>query len=311
MNTDDALRQTSDPPVALQNETWWVYWSDLSICYCLWRAGDDKAKKVKLWHKLLDKDERHLLQTRLSKETSNRSDEDSLLGVIHHLSPTWWRGWHPNLNLRVRSWSRNQYPTMDGEKIAVVLEPTGMTLVLTDPPCGRSHEIVDLQRQPDVDGDARFQVRRRNLTEDRVDLSVKILRADRKAQLWMTPYMEVVDNELINCHDAFRSALSKIAGTGLSPPDLSACVSALIDQYAKDWARKRGSVFFHADFPPIEYRVEPERRVIDTIISSNGKRLLFTLGLKDPFLRNCEEVEVGTEKKSTKDWPCGVLLAKT
>jgi hypothetical protein len=214
---------------------WKVRWHAFDDCDALWhRLAPD------LWDDLLDELEPAQLATCFEQDgTVGQTDS-----LIHHMrdvliarsqGPSSGRPcslwdettWPAELTVGVRAWSQTTTPTLHGHPVSCVLAPSAFYLMLPIPDTGR-HDTGEEKDRPTFEiqsyasemREGQFvQVAKvkmaaaggRTQTFSVPTLSGRYDVARERQQLWMDPFMKVIDNDMLAASDAnadaFRQAV--------------------------------------------------------------------------------------------------------
>jgi hypothetical protein len=287
---------TLDTANAAPMTSWSLEWRYLSDYSCMWRGGVDD-----LWYKLLCT-EKSYLETRMETDHSPDSTTDSL-GTPSHMTtavqasmnqreastnpPEYdWDAWDGNLPVGVRAWAQGVHSAggpADG--VSAVLTTTGFYLIfspsaLQGAPYLSGHSL-NLSYDEGLASTTLVDTKSCN-TEQPVTL--RTLPGDREKELWLDPFMELVDNGLLAGSASFRAEIRGYEG--------KANESDLIRDTIHD-----AQPNFLADYPSMVFAVDGQKSIGDSTFSYDGTNLTLTLGAKEPA--------GPTSPEKAPKWPCG------
>ena len=278
----------------------WYYFGD---CACVWKG----EHRDLLWSSLFSFPAH--VPDRIRHE-DNADNGLSLIGTIERLMRgnrellrSKWKSWHKGIQVVSRVWPEGRGPETN-PPVDVVLEKNRLILFLSER----------------IGGDYSFKVSDRNKNGARVKIEspdgtvtrpfrVKAEKVDKEHQLWLNPYMQVVDTQLLMEDDTFRDELERIDKEIQDRNERSEAIIDAINQGAGRLGYN--SQPFLDDYPLVnQYDVDTSWKVSKSTFSRNGSGLALKLGFK----RKTDQLSVTTEKNSRRlvpDYPCGNILARS
>lgn len=244
-----------------------IPWYYLADCACLWKEGGGVADlPTRIADESADRQKRLLTRTEgpvegglLALITEIMTDAKYQERICNAWQPS---GWPATLPLGVRRWAVTDVPG-----VLMVLTPQAAYLMIA------SHARLRLYHED-------------------VRTAIPALVPDASEQLWLDPFMRVVDNDLLEPDTStardFRDAVRGHAGQ----VNVSDLVRAEITKAKPN---------FRMGFDRLDFDVAPNRPLPETTFASDGARLTLTLGVAEP-----PRTETGMRKELlAPKWECG------
>lgn len=315
----DTSPQTSNQTSIIDPNGWTLQWLPASICSCLWRGGKQDSPITSLWKEMLDEPNR--LNERL-KSPKRMSDASSLVAKIKDVAQanSWafqsgygWGDseWDERMKVGAATWGDKvpkikdgwslepgHTPIGAGSNVLTVLRPNGLFVTMEGFVGHPSEAKVEFEVRAQRPNRRTVNVGRRGEPLDTV-LDLPELEWDptsdppKSTDFWLDPYLEVVDNRLLNRDANFRTALQNAGSSN------TRAIQNIIEQAAHGI----GFLNFHSHFPPLSYVVDPDRDIKHSTIAWKDEEYHVTLGLQGAGRKKSAEERAVV----VPDWPCGAL----
>lgn len=214
--------------------------------------------------------------------------------------------------------AQNRAPRGANSNVLTVLTPEGLFLTMEGIKGHPTDGKIKFEVKPSTSGRRPVKVGRQGNGTPNIDLDLTELKWEPPAappsngdqadpelpreptDFWLDPYLEVLDNRLLNCDEGFRNQLN----------DNAQSETDKIQEIIEDAAKNLGFLNFHHHFPAITYAVEPNRAIKRSTIAWDGERYHVTLGLEEADHKQCAGENEDSSghaplRESVSDWPCG------
>jgi len=286
----------SNTPHSRDWELEWHYFAD---CECAWTGKRPKLKA--LWDTL----KVHEDLQKILGEDGKIGESGSLISVIQGFMKdvnfyTPWNRWHKNLNVGVRVWPKaivdsNLDPRR--EEVHAVLTSDSFYLILSK---HLKIKGVDIKVKYTDNSTAQVTVNENH------PVDIRVLSAEPEEQIWLYPYMLVVDNGVVWGQNAtFRENIEGLPD-GSNGPTRRRSISELISEMAGDPLNKNGPLKkMHSR---IKYDVDVSKEIHESKFFYDGSDIGLLIGPKKPGNHPQavpSEHSESEDVKSVPDYPCG------